>query len=710
MKRLLKTPRAEWLLLPALAASAQYAPPREPSPDLPKAAAERARVQGDDNVGPLVLVDENAAQVIALLEKVSGRMAIRSQELPTLKINFSSDGDMRRSQAEVALESLLALNGVTVVPEGENFLKIVPQAKGAQAEAPPLYTTSVANLEPGERTVARLFSLKNAPVSAVEPVLTGIVNKARGGSVLVMPTGNALLFTDSLLNAQRAEALVSTMDAPGEVMFFPLRNTRASEVVKQLKALQTSGPKTAFSGEAGFEVDEVANQVIVVALANNAYRIRDIINRLDTPSNERSKTEVMALKHVEAERVVKLIENLTRGGSATPGGDAAGINRARATASASGPKTESVAFSGNTPGANGKPAADADEGFSPKFSVVAETRTNALVLFGTESDFRRVRDVVAKVDVKMPQVRIEAVIVEVTLGTAAASGLETLGVGYKTGGGATAGATRGDVNFNTNTPSTPGTGKPPLSVSGSLKDFSLDTVFNLARQDTKIRVLSSPVIVTSHNSAATIKVGQKQPIVTSSASDLQNLSASRSTVEYKDIGLQLDVTPKIGSNGVVEMDIKQTIETIIGVTVIDKNEQPIIGSRAANSYLSAQSDETVVLAGLQSYRERKTKGKVWLLGDIPWLGEWLFRPETTAEEKTELIIFLKPHVITEEDRVPSATTPGLRPESPTRQDAGDRIKQGGFREMNREITYFEKEEREARERAERDARGKPSGK
>lgn len=668
----------------------------------------------DDRVGPLILVDESLPQVIALLERITGRMVIRSEEIPAIKVNFSGAGNLTRRQAVTALESLLALNGVAVLPEGDDFLKVVAVGKGAHAEAPPLFTTPVADLPDGGRIIARLFTLEHAPISAVEPLAQALVNKARGGSALALPSGNALLVTDALTSVKRVEALIARLDRPGEVLFLPLVNTRASEIVSRLRAIQSAGPRTAFAGEAGFEADETTNQVIVVAAPAVASRVREIVAKLDGRTNERTRTEVAPLRHIEAERVVKILESLAGEGAATAASDAGSLVRARvkslAATTAPGDlraRAEAPPLTVESAGAarTGDPQGD---GFSKNFRVVAEARTNSLILYGTDADFRRVHDVIAKVDIRMAQVRIEAVIVEVTLASAQASGLESFGVSYKSDGTAIAGGGVPNARFNASTPNTPGVGKPPLAFSGSLKDFSLDTVFNLARQDSHVKVLSSPVIVTSHNSPANIKVGQKQPIVTGTTSDLQNVNTTRTTVEYKDIGLQLQVTPRIGANGVVEMDVRQTIESIIGVTVIDKNEQPIIGTREANSYLTARSDETVVLAGLQSFRDRKTKGKVWLLGDIPWLGDWLFRPETESVEKTELIVFLKPHVLTEADMRPDDTTPGLRPESLTRPDAADRIRHGGFDAMNREITVFETEERERREAAAKRAAETPS--
>ena len=111
----------------------------------------------------------------------------------------------------------------------------------------------------------------------------------------------------------------------------------------------------------------------------------------------------------------------------------------------------------------------------------------------------------------------------------------------------------------------------------------------------------------------------------------------------------------------------------------------------------------MVLAGLQSFNETKSKGKVWLLGDIPLIGPWLFQPETSLMQKTELIIFLKPQVLSAADILPAADTPGLRAGSLTKESASDRIRAGTFSEVTTPATVFEEEDAERKADAEREA-------
>src|SRR6478735_9575254 len=153
--------------------------------EAPPAAKPRAA----EFVGRITLVDEQPVQVVALLEKITGRIALRSGELPPGKINFNSGRDLTRVEAETALESLLALNGVAAFPEGEAFLKVVPAManRSPSGESPQLYLESVADLPASDRFVARLFTLKHISYATVDAAIQLVVNKARGGNAVAMP-------------------------------------------------------------------------------------------------------------------------------------------------------------------------------------------------------------------------------------------------------------------------------------------------------------------------------------------------------------------------------------------------------------------------------------------------------------------------------------------------------------------------------------------
>lgn len=644
-------------------------------------------------VGPVILVDESLPQVIALLEKFSGKMVLRTQTLPVLKVNFNGTEVLTREQAVLALESLLTINGVSIVPQGDGFLKATPVATSS-LESPPLYVDSTLELPPSERIIARLFSLNNTTVQVIEPALQAMVNKTRGGSVIVMPTANAVLFTDAITSVQKAEKIVEKLDAPNSVIFIKVNNIRASDVMKQLKTLQAGGLKNVLSGDIAIEADDLANQVMLVASPQSEAKLRAIVEKMDLESLPKTDSQVLGLKHSDVNTVMNVLSQIATGQDAkkstssqtgntgTTGGISTGVNTTVNTYATYSFTTR--ATSGNTTtnrtGANQPQAITSTStptSFSDYLTVSGDERTNRLMVFGTSSDLEQINELVTKIDVPLPQVRIEAIVVEVTLGSDEASGLDTLGLGYKTTAGTGSTILDGDYEFNTSTPNLPNSSAAPFSITGSLKDFSLSMVFNKAESNSRIRILSAPLISTSHNQPASIFVGQTRPVVTSTSSNSSDINTTRSEVEQKEIGLSLNVLPRVGADGAVEMKVDQTSETITGSVEVDGNDQPITATRSASSYLIANHNETVVLAGLQSYKETDTSGIVWLLGYIPIIGQ-LFQPETKESERTEIIIFLKPHIIDPAKPSISSETPGLQPGSLTRIDAESYLRTGRF--------------------------------
>ncbi len=681
---------------PAAGMPEQPAAERTPSHQAAVAPAE-------ERVGPIILVDESLPQVIALLEKFSGKSVLRTQTLPQLKINFTGTEKLTREKAILALESLLAINGVSIIPQGDDFLKATPAVK-ASLESPPLYLDSVAKMPPSERIIARLFTLSHTTAQIVEPVLKPLANTERGGSVIAMPTSNAVLFTDSVASVLQAEKIVASLDAPNSVMFFPLKNVRAGVVKKQLETLQKGGLKSILPGDIAVEADDTTNQIMIVTTRQNEAKMREIITRMDSENTINTAGEVIPLKHVDVTTAFSILEGFGTRKASSPSNTGTTAQRVTSAGSSSGGGTgtaqqtnpfKTYSFSTRAqiagtgapdnnrpyyyqpPQQNKTPESEMPGTFSEYLSVAADERSNSLIVIGTPSDIRQIKDIVAKIDVELAQVRIEAVIVEVTLADQAASGLSTLGLGYMTSPSAGAVIANGDYKFNTSTPNLPN-GKAPFAITGSIKDLSLDMVFNEAEHNTHVRVLSAPLISTSHNKNAHIVVSTQQPIITNTQTDLSNNGTQNQSVEYKNIGLELTVTPRVGANGSVELDVLQKIQSIVGKTVVNNNEQPIISNREAVSYLTAKHNETIVLAGLQSYRESTSDGKVWLLGDIPLLGE-LFKPETKDNERTEIIIVLKPHVIEPGNaKEEFEKSPGLLPGALTAPDAKNFLETGRF--------------------------------
>lgn len=294
---------------------------------------------------------------------------------------------------------------------------------------------------------------------------------------------------------------------------------------------------------------------------------------------------------------------------------------------------------------------DEDLQFSPYVTLSADDRSNSILVYGTPFDLEQVGNLIDQIDRVLPQVQVEVVIAEVMLENGQVSGLDSFGISYdnpfpfQVDGAANGGvASRGGILGSTGELD-PGDGNAG-SVGVGLNPFSLQMVFRTAKEDGKVRILSAPTITTSHNRPASINVGEARPIITSSTSTLNNNNTSRSTVEYRDIGIELRVVPLVSDQGYIQMEIEQTVETVIDTQTIDNNEQPIIGTRRANSFVSVRDEQIIVMGGLQSEATIVTAGKVWILGDIPLLGR-LFRPKKNTSTVRELIIFIRPKLVSD---------------------------------------------------------------
>jgi general secretion pathway protein D len=308
--------------------------------------------------------------------------------------------------------------------------------------------------------------------------------------------------------------------------------------------------------------------------------------------------------------------------------------------------TSSSSSSAAAAAAAGASQMGADE-FSSNLTVLPDIRSNSVVVSGTNDDLRLLHELIEKVDIVLPQVRIEVVIVEVKLSDNETNGFNTLGLTVSNGKLIGIGGTGGGFNVN-GVPATANSTVPANSTVVSASQGTLAPNSNLSAtiglnttpRKGDLKVLSVPAVTTTHNKEATIFVGESRPVITGATIAPQTGQVT-STVSQRDIGIQLKVLPLIGKDGSVQLQVSQSVEDILGSTILDGNDQPIIGRRTTDSFVSAMSGEIVVLGGLQRTISTKSTSR---LGPIPFLGD-LFGSSTVLEEKQELIIFLRPYVL-----------------------------------------------------------------
>ena len=612
-----------------------------PNPSLP---LEPTVEDPDVVIDLLVLTDETAIQVIELLEQLTDKIILRRQDLPITKINFNSRGPIKKSEAILALESLLSLNGIMLTDMGGRFLKAVP-ASNPSTQVPTMIHGSTQYLPSSQQIYAKLFKLNYL---VADQSTTNLITSSLSPNhnLTIYPKSNALLITDALVNLQRIESLLKENDQPQaireSVEFIKLEFVQAKDMESQLRSLIDGSLKSYLQGNTNITVDERTNQLILVTHPANLALIQSVIDNIDIDAAPLTSSEVFPLKQAKAEDVVKIIDEIISGQRKSREDDARTANaKPNQPSPASSPTPNPV--SPIAPNANAN--SNASLQFSEFVGLSADERINAIVAYGTQQDLKTLKTLIEKIDIPLPQVRIEAIITEVGLNESQTTGLKNFGLLFNdiTGPTGIAGTSLNLSNDGIQTVDSSGN-----SSSIVIDNFSIQGILELAENDSNVKVLSTPSIVVSHNEEGVINVSESRPIVTgttSSVSSTGNSTNLRDTVEYRDIGIELIVTPLIGADGSVQMEIKQSANQLSSSSVeVNNNPQPIIGKREANSTITVQDGKIAVLAGLQQNKTNNSKAVFPLIGRLPVL-KHLFSNSNKEYNRTELIIFIRPTII-----------------------------------------------------------------
>lgn len=624
-------------------------------------APEVSMQQEEEMIDSLVLVDETVNQALDLLEQLTEKTILRQQDLPKTRINLNSNGMISRKDAILAVESLLSMNGVAIIEMGKAFLKAVPAA-GVQTQSPRMLTETSLNADPSQVVYSKVYRLKYLTPQEGIQAIAGIGTKNLSSQVPLLKS-NAILVVDTLTNLQRIERLFAELDKPlalqEELLFYPMKFVNVADVKTQIDALKKGNFKK-YLENTTIEADKNSNQLIVLTHAQNKHIIDQIIERLDIDVQPLNKSQVFRLKHAEAVEVATLIKAVVKGipMPKKESGDARAqlLDKLRETAAAKAqiPATSAAAA-----------AAEKGQQFSESLTLEPDERSNSIVVYGTPRDLVLVGGLIEELDVLLAQVQIEVIIAEVTLTDDQVSGLETFGLQYNTipalNGAPTTLGPQGRTRLNGASPTTDTLITAATLLAGSFNPNAFEGLFRVAKENRSVRILSVPMIVTTHNKEAQVKVVIDQPIIGETITSTTNNNNLNQTTKYlHDIGIVLTVTPRIGPNGIIQMEIKQTVKTLLPSVVLATSAQttisaPPISNREATSYVSVKDQDVIVLAGLQQRTTNNIRGKIWLLGCLPILGDLLFSPSSDTEITTELIMFIRPHVMNNNEEIREVT-------------------------------------------------------
>jgi len=574
----------------------------------------------DVEIGTLVkFIGELTGKNFIVDERVKGKITVIS---PT-KISVP--------EAYKVFESILEVHGYTTVPSGK-VIKVLPatEARGKSI------TTKVGTeiLPSADTMITQIIPIQYANVTDVKTLFTPLVSKE---SLLVayQPT-NTLIVTDALSNINRLLKILKEVDIPGyafELAVIPLQYAAAEAVARELKTLLESktttgaaaprpkGEEVDIGGREGFKIipDERTNALIILASAQSIEMLKGIIAKLDQEvPRGKGNIHVYYLQNAVAEDLAKILSGVAK--EAGGGGSKAGTQAATAKLA---PLGENI-------------------------SILADKTTNALIITASPQDYAVLEEVIQKLDIVRAQVYVEALLAEVTLEKVTQIGIEWNWTAQpKEGSFRPFGGT--DLTGHTSFPEI----AKDLAVNGFLLGVSKGFVgstdvpdirglMQMFAGDADVNVLSAPKLLTTDNQEAQIIVGEERPFLKSS--QLSEGGSTLQTWDYKDVGITLKLTPHISKGKLLRLDIFAEIKSFVD-NAEGLEGAPITTKRQATTAVVVEDGSTVVIAGLIRDDRTGKLSKVPLLGDIPLLG-WLFKSRSQNKNKTNLLIFITPRIIT----------------------------------------------------------------
>ena len=617
---------------------------------LPAAAA-------DDEKITVNFVNADIQSVIRTVGQHTGKNFILDPRV-TGTVNIVSDRPVSKDMLYQLLLSTLRVQGYAAV-EGDGFVKIVPEAE-AKTSAGPMGDAALR--QPGDRVVTQVFILQNENAVQLVPVLRPLVTA--NNFIAAYPNNNAIVITDYASNVQRIERIIHSIDRPSaaDVEIIRLQNASAIDIAQMLQRVvpETVAPTNApgTTAKAAVAVDSRTNSIIV--RADNPQlmaRIKTLALGLDAPGAGNNNIYTVFLRNAEATRIADTLRGLLSGSESTR-------TTTSTTTPAGNTQTQTTASTsvGGATGSSGSSSANAP---APSSIIQAYPPTNSIIITASEPVYRSLRTVIDQLDQRRAQVFIEALIVEVNAGKSAELGVQW-NAGRRIGGTPdNPQVLFGGTNFSTSVgnnilgllanPTTVGAGLNVGIIDGALeipgttiKVANLQLLARALEGDSNSNVLSTPNLLTLDNEEAKIVVGQNVPFITGSYTPTSGTATNPfQTIERKDIGLTLRVTPQISEAGAVKLKIYQEISSVTQDKTLVQSADIITNKRSLESTVLVDDNKVAVLAGLIQDDNSASIDRVPLLGDIPVIGN-LFKYTTRNHRRTNLMIFLRPIVLRDE--------------------------------------------------------------
>ena len=547
------------------------------------------------------IVGKNLQKTIVLDPAVRGKINVRSYDL------------LNEKQYYQFFLNVLEVYGFAVVEMESGILKVI-KSKDAKVAAIPVIDDG--NQYKGDEMVTRVVPVINVSVRELAPLLRQLNDSAGGGNVVHYDPSNVIMITGRAAVVNRLVKIIQRVDRAGdqEVDIVKLKFASALDMVNMINSIQQTSTSSKNSSTSVLKprlvADERTNSVIISGEPNTRARVIKLVKSLDNELKNNGNTRVFYLKYANAKEVVQVLSGVSQG----------------------------LEESGKSSGSASKQSS---------VNIQAHDATNSIIISAQPALMSSLSSIIHQLDIRRAQVLVEAIIVEVSEGDgvnlsvqwASTSGL---GTQFNDNGASIGDLAAGVYAIDNDSDDYEDLATTISSISGGVAGYvgsDWAMILQALSSTSTSNILATPSLTTLDNQEASFIVGDEVPVLTGSTSSSTNDNPFQ-TIERKEVGIKLKVTPQINEGDSVQMVIEQEVSSIQGQTSVDV----VFATRSVKTTVLAKSGETIVIGGLIDEEVNESVDKVPILGDIPYIG-WLFRSTKSSTEKRNLMIFLRATII-----------------------------------------------------------------
>ena len=614
--------------------------PQPPSAPQPQPAPAPQQAQPADDVVPISLELDNT-DIYQVIKIIADNLKLNYIIDSGIKgsVNVHTSGTLRRSDLLPLLETLLKINGATMVKVG-NFYQILPTTLAIKQPLPVLQANQTAL---DDQIVIQIIRMRFVGAVEMARLLTPYLSE--GANIVIHESGNILLLSERRSNLRKLLDLIDIFDTKvfegDRVRLLPVKNNFARDLVGDLKSVFAGYGLSEAGGAIRFLSMDRTNSILVIAGNQSIFpEVERWLERLDQPLPSAGfRNYVYKVKNTKATDLEGVLRNLY-----------APVQRTGIATTAQPPPSQQVAPPLPFPATSSSPAStDVLSGAAlTSIKIIADPITNSLIVQATPQEWAEIERTLQQLDILPRQVLIDAQIYEVTLSDSLNLSLTA--------------SLQNSAPLKGNAQTTASFDGGPPALIGQTFAFvgctrALVAFLNASENRSRVRTLSAPSVLVKDNFAADFTVGADVPVPTSSAVAAGVQSGGNSvftqTIAFRSVGVLMRVRPQINEGGTLTLDISQEVSDAQPNTT-DTIAAPVIGRSAVTSTIVVQDNETVAISGFVRENRELDRSRLPLLGRIPGVGV-LFGNTSNTSARTELIVLITPHVVRTRQEAESAT-------------------------------------------------------